>query len=489
MRLEWRLAAGLALALAAGCSPDRETVPPRVDTPVRWPTEPSFIALPVESDSRALTELIERHIPRELWSIDRHVDTCVEGQRVKLFGERIKVTPDMGCTITGTVTRGPIRLRGEGQVIVADVPLNARIGARKVGGLPLRETATGTAMAHARIRLSLNERFEPRATVDLSYDWREPPGVDFLGQRITFTDRADERLRPIVARLERELPRELARLDTRAQVERIWRAGFATLQLNRARPPVWLRVTPQKIFYGGYDMRGGKVRLDLGVEALTETVVGEQPALPPTTPLPALGRTTQRNELRLFVPVLADYRQLNPVILKALRKRSRRPFEVPGLGPVTARFESVDAYGTTGGRIAVGVRLIAQRVGDSDAPTRGTIWLSALPVNQPGSPKVEFTDLNITGNTDGAAGNLLIAVGDAPGVSQLIANELGQNFRRDVTRLIGRIRRAVAEKREGELVLNAEFDRIQSGRLRAAGAGLYLPVRISGRAKLTLDPR
>ncbi|HTG38814.1 DUF4403 family protein [Sphingomonas sp.] len=483
------MAAGIALAILVGCSPEREPVPPRVDTPVRWPTEPSFIALPIESDSAALTRLVERNIPRELWSIDRKVDTCVEGQRVKLFGERIKVTPDMGCTITGTVTRGRIRLRGEGDVIVADVPLNARISARKVGGTPLKETATGTAMAHARIRLSLDERFEPRATVDISYDWREPPGVDFLGQRITFTDRADERLRPIVARLERELPRELARLDTRAQVERIWRAGFATLSLNRRRPPVWLRVTPEKIFYGGYDMRDGRVRLDLGVEALTETVVGDRPAAPGPTPLPALARTSKRNELRLFIPVLADYRQLNPVILRALRKRSRRPFEVPGLGPVTARFEAVDAYGTTGGRIAVGVRLIAQRVGDSDAPTRGTIWLSALPVNRPGSAEVEFSDLHITGDTDGAAGDLLIAVGDTPGVSRLIARELGQNFRRDVVKLIRRIRRAVAEKREGDLILNAQFDRIQSGRLRAAGAGLFLPVRISGRAKLTLAPR
>lgn len=475
-------------ALVAACGRDTAP-PPRVDTPVEWPAEASFVAIPIESDSAALTRLLEREIPKTLWTIDRKLDRCIAAQRVRLFGRRVKVTPDIGCTVTGRVTRGPIRLRGEGNVIVADLPLSATIGARRVGGTPLRETATGSAMAHARIRLSLSPDWRARGSVDLSYGWRQPPGIDILGQRVTFTDEADAKLRPIVARLERELPRELARLDTRARVEALWRAGFATLALNARRPPVWLRLTPRKLFYGGFTLRDRAVRLDLGLEALTETHVGRRPAPADPTPLPPLGRTAARDELRLFLPVVADYAQLDPVILRALRKRSARAFEVPGVGPVIARFEHVESYGTEGGKIAVAIRLAAQRVGSGRAPTRGTIWMSARPVNRPGSAEVGFADLHITGDTDGAAGDLLIAIGDTPGVSALIAEALGQNFGRDVAGLLTRIRSAVGDRRDGELRLSATIDRVQTGRLRAAGAGLFLPVRVFGRAKLLVDPR
>lgn len=483
---------GFALALSAlllsGCGKRADPEPPRVDTPIRWPVEASFVALPIEADSTRLTQALERIIPRTLWTIDRPTDDCVPPQRVKLFGKRLKVTPGLDCRIVGEVTRGSIHLHGQGDLIVADVPLHARISARDVGGVLKGETATGSALAKAHIRLSLAPDWTPRGTVDLKYDWTEAPGVDFLGQRITFTDEADEKLKPIVAQLERDLPHELAKMDVRSEVENVWRQGFTTLSLNRRRPPVWLKLQPQQVYYGGYRLRGDRLRLELGVEALTETVVGSRPDDPAPTPLPDLKTTKAGDGLRLFVPVVAEYRQLDPVILRALRKRSARPFDLPGIGPVIARFEAVESYGTTGGRVAVAIRLLAQRAGSGIAPTHGNIWFAARPVNEPGSAQVGFTDLTITGDTDGVGGDLLLALGDSPGVRQLVANALAQNFGRDLDKLLDKIKRAVAEKREGALVLRADFDQVQTGRLRAAGTGLFLPVRINGEARLSYEP-
>ncbi|NWP15614.1 DUF4403 family protein, partial [Escherichia coli] len=84
------------------------------------------------------------------------------------------------------------------------------------------------------------------------YDWTAPPGIDFLGRRITFTDKADEKLRPVVRDLEQSLPREIAKLNIRARVADAWRQSFTSLQLNAENPPVWMRITPQKLNYGGY---------------------------------------------------------------------------------------------------------------------------------------------------------------------------------------------------------------------------------------------
>ena len=479
------LAIGIALILRA-----RDTTvapPPRATDPIETPHQLSAIAVPLDVDTAILSQALEREIPRTLWSIDQKVEECVPPARIKLFKAKLKVTPALGCTVVGTVTRAPIRLRGQGEDIIADVPIHAAIAARDVGGVLKGETATGSAMVHARIRLALREDWSVRATVDLAYDWTEAPGIDFLGKRITFTDKADEKLQPIVGELERKLPLEIAKLNLRAKVSDAWRQSFTSLELNERNPPVWMRVTPQKLSYGGYSLSGGKLRLKLGMEALTETFVGPRPADPTPIALPPLTRVAGGERLRFFLPVIADYAQLEPVILKALTKRSRRPFEVPGIGPVTARFEKVVGYGTTGGRIAVGLTLAARRVGDK-ADTHGMVWITARPVNAPNSQRVSFEGLQVDGNTDGVGGDLLVQLANSPGIAAVVAEALTQNFTRDFQELLGKIERAIVEKRAGDFVIHADIGQVRTGELKAGGQGLYLPVWAEGSARVTYVP-
>lgn len=480
----------LAAALTAILWRSRDTTvepPPRVNDAVEVPQLASHIAVPIETNVSALTQALERAIPRTLWTIDRPFNKCVAAQRVRLFKKSIKVTPDIGCTVTGTVTRSAIRLRGEGEDIIVDIPILARISARNVGGILKGETATGSAMAHARIRLNLREDWTPSATVRLAYDWTTPPGIDFLGQRITFTDKADEKLQPIVRDLERTLPREIAKLDVRGKVSQAWRQSFTSLQLNAEDPPVWMRVTPQRLSYGGYSLSGGRLRLRLGMEATTETYIGPRPEDPGPSPLPPLTREREAAQLRFFIPVIADYAQLEPVVLRALTKRALRPFNLPGIGPVTARFEKVTAYGTTGGRIAMGLTLAATPQGSAET-TQGMVWVSAKPVNQPGSQKVSFTDLEVRGNTNGVGGDILVVLANSPALAGSIADALTQNFTDDFQKLLGKVQRAIVEKREGDFVIRAEIGKVTTGALKAAGQGLYLPVWAEGAARVEYLP-
>lgn len=485
----WPAAGMASLCLLSGCSrPGPAEPPPRTHDAVPVPRENSVLSVPVDADQAVLARAIERALPRELWTIDRKVEKCVPPQKVKLFGRRISVTPAIGCTIVGAVTRGPVTLHGEGQDIVADLPLTARISARDVGGILKGETATGSAMAQARIRLDLTRDWRPTGRVRLHYDWTAAPGIDFLGQRITFTDKADEKLQPVIRQLEKSLPRELAKVDLRSQIEPLWRRSFTVIELNHERPPVWMRVSPGRIVYGGYRLEGGRVRLNLGLEALTETFVGPKPAPSPPTPLPPLERAKPDSRFRFFIPVIADYRELEPVILRALVKRSRRPFNLPGLGAVDARFDKVVAYGTTGGRIAVGLTLSATPASGVAGPTHGTIWIAARPVNEAGSARIAFTDLTVTGNTDGIGGNLLVQLGNSPGVSGLIADALVQNFAKDLDELLVKIRRAIERKQEGDFAINASIASVRTGVIRAYGEGLYLPVRATGDAHILYRP-
>ncbi len=488
----WLIAIAL-LVLAAGVAAlflmphGKVAPPPRANDPIDTPKQLSAIAVPLDVDTAVLSRALEDAIPRTLWSIDRQVKECVPPARIKLFKAKLKVTPALGCTVVGTVTRAPIRLRGQGETIIADVPIHATISARDVGGVLKGETATGAAMAHARVRLTIDEQWRPHAVVDLAYDWTDPPGIDFLGQRITFTDKADEKLGPIVRKLERTLPQEIAKLNIRAKVADAWAQSFTSLQLNESNPPVWMRVTPQKLSYGGYRLSGNKLRLELGMAALTETFVGPRPADPKPAPLPPLARQAGGERLDFFIPVIADYAQLEPVLLRALTKRARRPFVLPGIGPVDARFEKVTGYGTTGGRIAVGLTIAARPQGSS-AETRGIVWMTAKPVNAPNSQQVHFEGLAVDGDTNGVGGDLLLRLVNSPGVSKTLAESLTQNFTRDFQKLLGKIRRAIVDKRAGDFLIHADIDGVRTGVLKAGGQGLYLPVHATGSARVTYRP-
>lgn len=486
-----QLATATLLLTAALTACDRKTdveAPPRATDKAPSPTQTSLIAVPINANTASLKQALERAVPKTLWTINRREPRCVQPQQVKVFGKKVKVTPPVACTIVGQVTRGPLRLRGEGSEIVVDVPLHATIAARDVGGVLKGETATGAAMAHARVRIDLLPDWRTQGKAHISYGWTKAPGIDFLGKRITFTDEADAKLAPVVRDVEREVNREIAKIDIRKQAADVWRQSFTALELNRENPPVWMRVTPQRILYGGYRIEGDRMNLNLGLEAITETFVSGRPADPKPTPLPRLVREIPKPHLDVRVPVIADYAVLQPVVDRALAKRSARPFVLPKLGSMMVKFGKSTIYGAPDGRIAVGVDVEAKLETRSGAPTRGRIWMTAVPVNKPGSAEVHFTNLSINGDTDGVGGDLLILLGRSEGFAPLIADALTQNFANDLAKLQGKIKRAVDQRREGAFVIRTRVDGFEIGEIKAYGNGLYLPVRMVGGASVDYRP-
>lgn len=492
MRIIPLLTAGLLFAITlAACDPAKggAEAPPRADDVAPMPSQRSLIAVPINADIAPLKQQLERAIPRTLWAINQREKACVAPQRVKVFGKRVKVTPAIPCTIVGQVTRGALRFRGEGNEIIIDMPIHATVAARDVGGVLKGETATGSALVHARIRIDLTSDWRMQGKAQIGYGWTKAPGIDFLGKRITFTDQADGKLAPVIRDVEREVNREIGRINIRGQATDIWRQAFTVLELNREKPPVWMRVTPQRILYGGYRLDGTRINLNLGIEGVTETFVSDRPDDPKPTPLPKLVRETPRPHLDVRVPVIADYAQLQPVIDRALAKRATRPFALPKLGPMMVKFGPSTVYGAPDGRIAVGADVEAKLEARSGAPTRGRIWMTAVPVNEAGSATVRFTQIVVNGDTDGVGGDLLILLGRSEGFAPLIADALTQNFTRDLTELEGKIRRAVDQRREGAFVIRTRIDGFETGEITAYGNGLYLPVRLTGGASVDYRPK
>jgi len=477
------------LTLAACHRRAIDAAPPVAHDTISVPPQSSTIAVPIVANLGELSAALEREVPRSLWTIDKPGQDCMASKKVDVLGVKIK-TPRIKCRIVGEVTRGAIALSGQGQDLVVTLPIHATVRARDIAGVLKQETATGDAVVRAHVRLSLTREWKPRAALDIAYDWTNEPGIDFMGQRITFTSKADAKLRGVVARLERTLPAELDKLHLERQIDKAWRSAFTSLELNEANPPVWMRVTPQSLAYGGYAVEGRKLILRLGMQAQTETFVGKRPPDPASTPLPPMQPLKgPPGRLRFVIPVIADYRELEPVIHKALIKRQARPFDVPGLGPIRAQFGKVTVYGTTGGRIAVGVEFSGKSDDGTIGPAHGTVWLTGTPVNAANSRVVSFGDLAVSGVTDSTGGDVLLQLANAPGLSQTIGTALAQNFERDYDKLMGKIGRAINDKRTGDFLIRAAIDDVKTGQLKAAGQGLYLPVEGTGRATVVLDMR
>jgi hypothetical protein len=482
------LLAGAALALTS-CNRTPDEAPPRANDKIAIEPQTSVIAVPISADLARLTAALEREIPRQLWSIDQPGQTCVPSEKVKVLFVEVK-TPMIKCRIVGEVTRGKLALSGSGRTLTLTLPVHAVVRARDIGGVLRQETATADARVQARMELDLAPDWSPRGKMDLAYRWTNPPAIEFLGQRVDLSRPADAKLKGVLAQLERTLPAELGKLHVRDQAQQAWNTAFTSLQLNRSNPPVWMRISPKRLQYGGYVVRDGKVTLRLALRAITETYVGDRPPDPPRTPLPPLERIEgPPPRLTFFIPVIADYRQLEPVLMNALRKREQRPFAVPGVGPVWAKFNKATIYGSTKGRIAVGLNFSATDEANSLGKAQATVWMTAVPINRPNSREVRFTEFEVRGSTDRIGGDLVIDMADAPGLGNTIAQALTQNFEKDYDKLMAKIGRAISEKREGDFLIRAKVEEVQTGSLKAAGQGLYLPVRGTGRASVTLAPQ
>ena len=383
------------MLLAGGCSHSvHSPAPPKVSSAPDFPLQTSTIVVPISASLDDLQRALDQQIPHRLWGIDKQLDKCVAGKRVDIGIAKVKVVPTLGCRVVGQVTRGKLTLGGSGDRLTIAMPVHATIAARKVGGI-VSKTATGDAIVHAVAHLSIKGDWSPSARVTIDYDWTEPPGIDFLGQRIEFVSKADARLKPVLASLEQSLPRELGKLNLRARLADAWKQGFTSIMLNRDRPPAWMRITPERLGFGGYRIEHRKIALVLAADALTETFVGNRPADPAVTPLPPPAPSIGKEGLNFYIPVLADYAQLEPVVRRALLKRAAKGITLTGIGPVDVQFGKVTIYATTGGRLAVGVFAKAKAKRSSLLSTKGEVWLTALPYNVANSQLVRVRDVAI----------------------------------------------------------------------------------------------
>jgi hypothetical protein len=499
----WPLLAGLAVLALAWWLVSRprdasNLAPPRAERPTAIPPSNSHMVVPISISLDLLERRLNQRLPRVLKQVDEIEQACVPAQRLTLclkrdedgkcdIGfDRTRITPDVACHLKGEVTRGPIRLSGSGTTLRLTMPLAAEIHVSDAKDRVFDKAATAAAEVRATVQLSLDDKWEPQAKINIDYAWTDKPGIRLVGTRFTFAGKADRALEPHVRALERTLPAELKKLHSRDLLEKVWQQGFTTESLNRENPPVWLRITPQALHVDPWIIKGRILTLPIAVSAITETFIGARPDAPPPTPLPPPAPPIATTGVRLALPVIADYTELEPVLARALAKQSRTGLKLADYGRADVRFGKVTLYPSEGGRLALGLEMEA-RSPKRYINARGTLWATALPVNDPDSQRVRFTDLQIASQTDSPGFQLLVAIAQAPEIRPALEAELTQDFSRDLDKLLTRVRPRLAALPLGkDVVIRADLQELHNGRVQALGQGLYLPVEARGTARLEL---
>lgn len=463
----------------AGCSDTTSNpAPPRLTQPVALSEQPSTIRVPVGIPVATLEREINQEVPATLYRIDEPQRVCIK--------TKSKLLPDVTCRLRGEVTRGPIRLSGSGETLALTMPVRTTVRAENIGKVIKRETATGAMNVTARVRLGLSPDWTPRAKIDADYAWTNKIGIDFLGQRITFADKVDPELRKVLAKLERTLPSKLGRIQAKQEVAKIWAKGFTSVRV-KSDPLIWARFTPERIGFSGYRIENGQINIGFAAQAKTETIFGERPKDPPVTPLPNLMRGLPPGGINVHVPVLVRYDILEKAALRELSDIDHRSIALKGGAKVDAEYHTVTIYGTTDRRVALGVDMTVKAVSGA-VTTKGKVWFVARPAVDLQRRIVGITDLQVFGQTDSKAFNLLLDAINQTALVERMTQAVRYNFAKDYDEGLRKADAWLEEQPFEGFVFKGDMVGAQLRRVRVAPDGFLIEADAQATAAMRLDP-
>jgi len=98
-------------------------------------------------------------------------------------------------------------------------------------------------------------------------------------------------------------------------------------------------------------------------------------------------------------------------------------------------------------------------------------------------------DLMISADTSRKIVNIAIRLFTDPSLVGTIEDALVEDFTKEYDRVIAAARKAIAERRQGDVTITATITDVQSGQIEATGEGLVLPVKATGEATIRYRPR
>ena len=359
---------------------------------------------------------------------------------------------------------------------------NIDVSAKDIGGIIKSVTATGSANVRANATMDMDENWMPKASVNADYSWNDKIGVDILGQKVTFSSKVDPKIKDAIAKLETNLSRQISKLDVNKKLSDAWMKGFTTIQISK-NPPTWLRFTPQKVGYSGYDINDGAIKLTLMAKGITETFVGPRASDPEPTELPKLTKDPLAGGFDFYLPVVADYGVMEDAAKNALEIGEAQMLDIPNVGAVKVIFKDVSIYQTTGNAVALGVTLTVDPPGQI-FDTSGTVWLSTKLRVDNDTKTTGVESLDVYGQTDNPAFSLLLSVLQIPTINDRLKSGLTYDFKANYADVLAKASEAMNRPISRDLYLEGQVTDATIDQVKATPQGLFLGVEVRGTAAL-----
>lgn len=474
-----------AAVLLQACSSEQNTPgPPRAVNLRSLPPQLSTVAIPVQLDLQATTQLLNERVPVRIADVDEKRDSCLRVRSVR-----------MSCHLQGHADRGEIALSMAGEELLLHMPVAATLTVRGSGSLGkhLRETAHAEIDAHARIQLEVDEQWQLQVQVIPDFSWRERAHVEVAGLRIDIARQVEPALRKVLQRVGETATTRMAELPLRKVVQTLWDRSGTPLQL-RSEPPVWLQFQPASLGMrlgstaDAGDARRRTLTLNLQASGQTQVLVGAAPAMLQPTALPPPQRDTAPPHLSLLLPVLLDYDWATQALQHWLKVGSAQQIDVPRAGPMEVTVLHATVYPTLGDRLAIGLSLSIRQPG-AWSRTRGQIWLTGDLVVDRQLHTLRVGTLDLAVHSDHPVTHLLLEVAQTPMIRQQLTAALRYDFSRLREHAVQQTREALNRSPAAGVQLQGDIQHASVEEIRVSANGLYVGLKVEGALQVQVDAR
>jgi hypothetical protein len=428
------------------------------------PLPPGTIVAPLTLDRQSAVAALEKEVPRKFGDIDERI--VLPDAARKSFAFEVTREPFTVRFASDTILlTSVIHYKGRGWVNPPIGPdINGECGTK--GELP-------RARLRLRVvpRLSENWRIRVRTMVDTIVPYstteRDQCEVSFLQFDVT-----GKVLSGATAALRKLLPqvdRQLAMLDVRTPLEKIW---VELQQPIRLTDSLWLILQPSGVHLGRVRGSSETVGAQIGVTAAPRILAGPKPVIA-SVPLPPLGPIQDAEGFSMLVEGNFAYGVMSGVLTEKLEGQ-----KVRGAGG-TLEVKKVTAFGVGGGRLAVGI--------DFTGTARGRVWLLGTPRYEAATGLISVPDLDF----DATSAGMLVQ-----GVAWLKGDAI-REFMREQTKvpagdLMKQIQDMAVKEMNRELArgvtLEATIATSEPAGILVRADGLILRARATGAARLELGP-
>jgi hypothetical protein len=246
--------------------------------------------------------------------------------------------------------------------------------------------ATGELALKFKTNFKINQWWGMETYTNVEgYDWIKQPVIN-AGWGIPVTSIANFAIEKNKAMLAQLIDKQVKEsLDFKGMVSSAWN-GMQTPSLLSPEYKAWMKVTPKSIAMSPIYTKDNVFQTNISVNAITEVLIGRQPAFRANTPLPNLSNNASLDKNDFLINVHTDipYTEADSIVSASMKGQE---FNQAGK---KIKIEDIKVFGQND-KMIIDTKL----TGDF----KGSVYMTGTPIYDPITREITMTDMDFDLNT------------------------------------------------------------------------------------------